>query len=684
MIRHCAKWLCLFLFAGLAVGLPLVKGRPPEEIARWAQPEQFGSDKVVFLAGNLTDEDRITLTSALAGHPGIVLFDSHESEVPTEFFLKEFRPTRVIPVGGFRESVADLEERLHCKVVAAQPWEPGKAGGLWQAFFPHPHKVVICPAEPRRLLLQAACLAGAMKAPLLVDHGRPEDAADFQRCLKDWAIEDVYLIGRAGSVSDRSLPIAHNSPGSVKICFHHLNDEEAVSDAYLHQLGQDPAKTLVVANPEDVRPGRGGMSALAPMIALKKRALLVLTNPGGDNVEALVEQAGRQPSLQSAHSVILVGNLQAIPMQRRPNPMPEGRDRNIEMEPLTPHGKEPYSFAVGRLFHDDINVVALMLARPRLWQSRWNGLPRALVVSNPGGSLPLLETFSRNTAQELTNAGYQTTALFGHQARRSEIRKLLPKQTIFLWEGHHSTLVRDFEVPDWTEPLRPSLIFLQSCLALTPNEAMPFLRRGACGVIGSSSRTYSASGGALALAYCDALLYEHLSVGESLRHAKNYMLAFALLKEKRLGAQAKLGGATLRSAWAFTLWGDPTLMLPEPTPPEHALLRVRHHVEGNVIRIQLPDSAHEKATSGPYQTQMWANARLGGLMSGKSDDRNLRPLVFAEVNLSQVPPGKVPHLHGRLPGKNWVFTWDARRNCGSLLAAPRTQDRELSFHVRWD
>jgi len=675
VIRNWTKALCLVLVAGLAASLPFVKGRPPEEVAHRASPAPVNSEKVVFLAGNLTDEDRITFTSALAAtdHPGLLLFDSHESETPTENFLKEFKPSRVIPVGSFPRGVPDWDERLHCKTSPAQSWQPGKAEGLWQTLFPRPNRLVVCPAEPRSLLLQVACLAGAVKAPLLVDHGRPEDAADLERCLKDWPIQDVYVVGRAASVGDRSSPR-----------FHHLKDEEAVTAAYLHQIGRvGLVKTLVVANPDDIRPGRGGMSALAPWIALKKRACLLLTSPGGDNVEALVQQTAEQPLLNSASSVILVGNLQAIPMQRRPNPMPEGRDRNIDMEPLTPHGKEPYSYAVGRLFHEDINVITLMLARPSLWKNPAGPL-KALVVSNPGGSLPLLETFSRNTARELANAGFDTTALFGHEARRAAIRKLLPKQTVFLWEGHHSTLVREFEVPEWTEPLLPSLIFLQSCLALSENEAAPFLRRGACGVIGSSSRTYSASGGALALAYCDALLYEHLSAGESLRHAKNYMLAFALLKEKRLGAQAKLGGATIRSAWSFTLWGDPTLQLPVPPPPPDALPRVRHQVEGNVIRIVLPESAHAKATSGRYQTQMWANARLGGLLTAKADERELRPLVFAEFHLPQVPHGKTPHLHGRLPGKNWAFCWDDRRQCGILLAAPRTQDHEVRFHVKWD
>src|SRR5262249_13386240 len=126
--------------------------------------------------------------------------------------------------------------------------------------------------------------------------------------------------------------------------------------------------------------------------------------------------------------------------------------------------------------------------------------------------------------------------------------RLLPEQSIFLCEGHCSTLFRDYHMHEWSEPLQPSLIFLQSCLALTEPRAQPFLERGAIGVIGSSSRTYSGSGGAFALAFFDALAYDRQSIGGALRHAKNFMLAFALLKEKRLEEGSKLSGANVRAA----------------------------------------------------------------------------------------------------------------------------------------
>src|SRR5262249_8904388 len=77
-------------------------------------------------------------------------------------------------------------------------------------------------------------------------------------------------------------------------------------------------------------------------------------------------------------------------------------------------------------------------------------------------------------------------------------------------------------------------------------------------------RVYSGTGGAYSLCFFDALLYDDQTLGGALRQGKNFLLAYALLKEKRLGTDARLTGANVRSAWAFALWGDPTLRLPRP------------------------------------------------------------------------------------------------------------------------
>src|SRR5438094_10292940 len=117
-----------------------------------------------------------------------------------------------------------------------------------------------------------------------------------------------------------------------------------------------------------------------------------------------------------------------------------------------------------------------------------------------------MEMFSRHTARELQNCGYQTTPLFEEDVNKDDVRRLLPEQDLFLWEGHYKTMVENYQLPTWTEPLRPSLVVLQSCLALNEPEAMPLIQRGAVAVVGSSTRTYSGTGGAFTLAFFDAVL----------------------------------------------------------------------------------------------------------------------------------------------------------------------------------
>jgi hypothetical protein len=209
-------------------------------------------------------------------------------------------------------------------------------------------------------------------------------------------------------------------------------------------------------------------------------------------------------------------------------------------------------------------------------------------------------------------------------------------------------------------------------------------------VVGSSTRTYSGSGGACSLSFFNALLYEDQSVGAALRQAKNFLLAYSLLKEKRLGKSATRTGANVRSAWAFTLWGDPTFELPRPQrsasetpyPPF-----VRHEVQGNTIVLSLPRQAEKLVRTDKYQVNLPPNGRFGGLVKKEkvNDRRPLVPLVFAEVHLPRARSGRTPHLTSRLPSSRWVFCWDERRRRGYLLAMPRPQDtEELRFHVRWE
>jgi hypothetical protein len=629
------------------------------------------------VVGGLADADLVSFTTNWAQRfpSASYLFDGQESTAANRSFLAVIEPKKVVAVGSFTQGIQDLERRLEVKVSAQITWREGFAPSSWRGLFPQETSVVICPAEPRRLLLQSACLAGALHAALCITPGDKASDSDIAVLLKQWRPDTVYLAGSGARA---------NSNAVTRVV--HLPSEGDVVDRYVQiQSAHGPIQDLLVANPADGARGLSNMSPLAPWLAVQRSAALLHTNVDGDDVDEIVEEAISDPRLHNADSLTFLGDLKAIPMQRRPNPIASGKDPYIEMEPLTPHGTAPFSFATGRLFHPDRGFVGLLLARQRALAH--DPAPRkALVVGNPSGNLPLVETLSRSAARELLNGGYDTTAWHGSEVNKEDLQRLLPLQDIFLWEGHYNTLMKEYRLSEWPEPLRPSLIFLQSCLALCESKAQPLIERGAVSVVGTSTRTYSGSGGACALAFFDALLYDGQSQGASLRQAKNFLLAYALLKQKRLGHDARLTGANLRSAWAFTLWGDPTLTLPRPEAPSEALDAVRHEVRGNTIAISLPDSPHARDPTGKYQAQILPNERLAGLLTRQPGEatRHLVPLVFAEVRLPNAPPGAKPVLRSRLPSRRWVFCWDSRRNCGYLLASPRSTDRdELRFHVDW-
>jgi hypothetical protein len=643
-----------------------------------AAPKVAGASRKVYFGTGLSDEETLVVTSAVAAADpfAIVLLDSPGVAKRAAPFVQALKPKVVVPVGPGAAAVDETAERLGQQPAPALTWHKGPPNSLWDALFPRTPRVVVVPAEPRRLLLHAACLAGAWGAPLYVVHGGDGERTDVRDRLRSRGAKEVYAVGNAAELIGE-LEGVRVQP---------LADESAVSGTYLRLLAADgPVRNVVVTNPDDLSRERGGMSVLAPWIAVQRRAALVLTNESGTDATTAVAAALKNPEMARADTLIIVANLRAIPVEKRPNPVP-GKDADIEMEPMTPSGDDPFTFGTGRLFHEDAGLLSLVLARQALLPG--DGRPRkALVVSNPGGGLPLLETFSRHTTREMRNAGYQTTAFFENEADKDEVRRLLPDQDIFLWEGHYKTLTDEFGFLTWTESLPPSLCFLQSCLALKEEEAQPLLARGALAIVGSSTRTYSGTGGAFTLAYFNALFYENQTLGGALRQAKNYLLAYSILKEKRLGAAAKLTGVNVRSAWAFSLWGDPTLRLPHPPRPGDAREPVSHEFRGNTLVVNLPSDSYDKVKVGKYEAEMRPNARLAGLLRTPEKNEDLRqlvPFVFVEFRLPDAPPGKKPQLTCPLPPKQWVFVWDSRRKAGYLIITPRKEKQEVHFKIGWE
>ena len=292
--RQLRVGLMLAVFASLSPCLLVSLSSPlpaaPSETAR-----------VVCVIGEQSeDELTASLVNLAAARPeAIALIDTPNAVKANQAFLAAFKPTVVVPVGSFKDGVADLEKRLGVKTAAEV---------TWHALFPRAERVVVCPARPRRLFLQAATLAGAMRAPLYVLQGTDREPADLQKRLADWKTTEVLAVGKAADL----FPALSSVPVVT------LADEAAVSAACIKQLLKSgPIANVVLSNPADAVQGLGTMSVLSPWIAVQKRAALLLTNEKGDNASDLLRAAVRSKELTEAECVLIVAGLKAVLMEKR-------------------------------------------------------------------------------------------------------------------------------------------------------------------------------------------------------------------------------------------------------------------------------------------------------------------------------------------------------------------------------
>ena len=104
--------------------------------------------------------------------------DSPELSPYLKHFLAEYRPDAVIPVGRFPDDATGLTRRLGVAVSPIVAW-PGDSTGVCPKACGLSDKagaVVVCPAMPREQYLRAACLAGALGAPLWQSRNREAES----------------------------------------------------------------------------------------------------------------------------------------------------------------------------------------------------------------------------------------------------------------------------------------------------------------------------------------------------------------------------------------------------------------------------------------------------------------------------------------------------------------------------
>ena len=82
----------------------------------------------------------------------------------------------------------------------------------------------------------------------------------------------------------------------------------------------------------------------------------------------------------------------------------------------------------------------------------------ALVASNAGGSLPLLETFSEH-GPGTSQPGLRDGDVVRARVNRTEVRPAVASARHLHSGRPPQHADQDYEFPKWTEPLQPSLMF---------------------------------------------------------------------------------------------------------------------------------------------------------------------------------------------------------------------------------
>ncbi len=664
-------WVALFAAGLVLPGLPA----PRAAAQAGDEPPRAGT---VILAGEMPNPDLMALTVAAAAFApdATLLMDTPKARTSVRLYLDAARPATVHLVGRF-PPIVDPARRwgVGPPVIVPEKAHRDAVAFAWSLAPARVERAVVAAADPGDELFRAAALAGALKAPLFVLREGDEPVKGLKELLASKGVRQVLAVGAAaGAVA---------KVGGVEVV--RLPDASAVDAAHRRELAKGgPARAWVLASPGDL----DGCGVFAPWVSTLRKAPLLLTNEEGTDSEKVVEAALAGPDAGGVETMLVVADPDAIPQAKRRNPT-GGRDGDfVDVEPWVPTKKGVLvSMSSGRFYNPDRAGVPLLVARQKVLNAA-KGPPSVFISSNPGDGLRLLETFSRNTGREMENAGCKVTGMYGRfTLNETQARKAMTEHDYFIWEGHNGTVRGRFGVGRFQDPMRPSIAFIQSCAELNAQVVGPLLDRGAVAVIGTPNRMFSGSGGSYVLAFSDAMAYDGMDVGAAMRHAMNYMLLYAELKEMRLGGDARLGGANRRAAYTFCLWGDPTSRLPTPTPGPDALPRLKASGSKTAITIKLPEQKYPTTEVMPYRAEMYPGGRLAGLYSfeGEDEGKSLIPLAFAEVHIPDAPAGKVPHLSSRVPARNYVFKWDARRKVAYVLLLPRDKDvDEVEFRVHWD
>jgi hypothetical protein len=545
--------------------------------------------------------------------------------------------------------------------------------------FPSGSAVVLIGGSSPEIGIAGSLLATARGIPAV--WFRTDGPAVLQS-LRTHEPPEIVLVGES------DLPVPRRDFASSKVT--ELKNMSDVLTAYEAAL-QGTVEHLVVVRIRHRASHQIDSAWLMPQYAVLHRAAVAFLDDRSDDEAELDRLLHRYPSVQY---VTLWGDTDALPDIEVEDPVSAAglqtrlAEGKFPVQPLSGLARrEPCRFRVGRITGDSRSAVSLLVARSLRRPPRPDGPSQALVLANVDEQLPLMETITRTTAETIEQAGWRMHALYGWRAAWHHRPGIRWGADLVLYEGHTANLQEAVPFDLERDPVAPGLYVFQGCRTLVQPQVAALIRNGAAGVVGTTTKTYSASGSALAKAFVDAMLLDGMDAGTSLMVARNFMLALAQLGERR---QHRHTSKIVRGGMTFALWGDPTWSPPLPARSPETVRRVTAVRNGSAIELHIPDrdAWPPSVAAGEYAARIPLGAKLAGWYEWEDAERTRRqlpPLYFAVLPLPDYDAAEAPNLSSHIAANRWTAVWDSRNRWLYLLVhsarSDRDEGRRLPFRI---
>ncbi len=614
--------------------------------------------------------------------PPLFLVASAGDELATEF-LSRLKPERCLLLTSEEDLSAELRLDPSVVEVVQVGSDPLQAGILLaQRFWDATEEVVAAAIEEPREAILGATLAAHRGIPFIPLRGN-STANSTATSTGDRLAEGLRLMGvksLLAAVKDISNHPPWTEEWSSEVT---LLDGPAMGDQVIHTCGPASLRSILLARTPITSESVGGSSWLAPYISLARKAPVILCNTAdGQAAEEEAQKFICRHALKQ-RSVMILGDHRSIGTIKFKDPeLLENFE--VDIEPCSGTGKDGASaLAVGRIPFNELPEAALLvargLARERLLDQ---DQPQALVIANPKTEyelLPLCETISRATAEELKNFRIPTMEFYGLPADDPGIFLAASKATLLIYEGHITDQLLfpcpqedpsyegyDPEIPweddpesynyeryrvafsdqlkpagesPWKKiPPRPKLeslplTVIQSCHSLSPELCKEIYLAGSLGFVGTTTNIHSASGSSFVKTFLHGILYRADTVGEALRDARNFFFCLAQLKSKRGHTQQ---AKAYRVALSFCLWGDPEVRLihPEFTRPKRKPA-MASFTSTDRLALTFPSHRLPEVSTPKYVARLVPGAEVAGIVMRIKDKtyRRLAPIYFFRLML---------------------------------------------------